>query len=441
LAYVERLVCSRCGKAYQPEDHPLLCQKRDFGRLDVVYDYDAISTKVTRGALKARRAKDIWRYEEFLPVSPRFSVRLGEGGTPLIRASRLGERLGAKNLFLKDETRNPTSSFKDRAMAVGIAKAIQLKKRDVAIASSGNAAASLAAYSAAAGIRCHAFIPPNASKGKTAQLLLYGATITRCEQVKEGEDATVQSMIAAVDKSGYYPCPSFGPFNPYQVEGPKTIVYELFEQREWAELDTVLVPTGSGCLMTGIWKGLQDLEALGFIRSYPRLVAVQPSGNSPLVRAIQRDLPFDRIAPEAYPKSVATGLLDPYPWDGDAAMTGVRSTGGTGVSVSDEEILQSVKELAAYEGVFAEPSGAAGLAGLKKMMSEGEVDSSEKVVVLVTGSGLKEPDRIVEMYPEHPAKAGRGRRWNLDDRVKARRERRGRPTTLASTRRRTGAID
>jgi NAD(P)-dependent dehydrogenase (short-subunit alcohol dehydrogenase family) len=212
-------------------------------------------------------------------------------------------------------------------------------------------------------------------------------------------DATVQAMLRAVEDSGYYPCPSFGPFNPYQVEGPKTIVYELYEQREWTDLDAILVPTGSGCLLTGVWKGLQDLEALGFVRSYPRLVAVQPDGNRPLVKAIQEGLRFDQVNPEAYPKSVASGLLDPYPWDGDAALVAVRKTKGSGVAVNDEEILQAVRELAGYEGVFAEPSGAAGIAGLKRMISEGSVSKDDRVAVLVTGSGLKEPDKVIEMYP------------------------------------------
>jgi threonine synthase len=402
LAYVEKLVCSRCGSAYRPEDNQILCEKRDFGRLDIIYDYDAISKKLGRAALGSRNGRDIWRYEELLPVSSKSSVRLGEGGTPLIHAKRLGEKLGLRNLFLKDETRNPTASFKDRAMAVGLAKAAELRKHDVVTASSGNAAASLAAYSAAAGIICHAFVPPDASKGKVVQLLLYGATVLRCKQVKEGEDPTVQMMIDAVHRFGYYPCPSFGPFNPYQVEGPKTIVYELCEQRDWAKLDLILIPTGSGCLLTGIWKGLEDFRRLGFIESYPRLGAVQPEGNQALVRAINEHREFGQIVPQAYPKSVASGLLDPYPWDGDAAMTAIRKTNGSGISVNDEEIMQAVKELAAYEGVFAEPSGAAGLAGLKNIMADGSIDKEDNIVVLVTGSGLKEPEKVIGMYPEPP---------------------------------------
>lgn len=398
--YVEKLVCSKCETSYLPEENPLMCKRRDFGRLDIVYDYKAISNKLNRGIIESKTRRDVWRYEELLPVSPHFSVRLEEGGTPLIRARRLGEKLGTPNLFLKDETRNPSGSFKDRAMAVGLAKARELQRRDVVTASSGNAAASLAAYSAAAGIRCHAFVPQDASKGKIAQLLLYGADVVRCKQLKEREDPTVQMMISTVDKLGYYPCPSFGPFNPYQVEGPKTIAYELFEQQNWKSLDAIFVPTGSCCLLTGIWKGLEDFNRFGFIESYPKLIAVQPSGNSAFVRAVSEGKEINQIVPEAYPTSVASGLLDPYPWDGDAGMMAVRKTGGAGISVSDESIMQAVRELAAYEGIFAEPSGAAGLAGLEHMIANEPIDKKCTMVILVTGSGLKEPDKIAGMYPE-----------------------------------------
>ena len=410
MSFVERLVCSKCGTKYEPGENQVMCRNRDLGRLDVVYDYDAVSDRLDRSALAQRRSRDIWRYEELLPVSSGFAVRLGEGGTPLIHSRRLGERLGMKNLYLKDDTRNPTASFKDRAMAVGSAKAVELKKKDVAIASSGNAAASLAAYSAGAGMKCHAFVPPDAAAGKIAQLLLYGATITRCEQEKEGEDATVQAMLAAVDRFGYYPCPSFGPFNPYQVEGPKTMAYELYEQMEWETLDVLFVPTGSGCLLTGVWKGLRDFKELDLINSYPKIVAVQPSGNQALVKAIQNGIGLDKLVPEPHPASVAGGLLDPYPWDGDAAMAGVKNTGGAGVSVRDREILRAVRELAAFEGIFAEPSGAAGLAGLERMLSDGGIDKDATAVVLVTGSGLKEPDRVIEMFEGKGRRGGKRKR-------------------------------
>jgi threonine synthase len=407
LSYVERLVCSKCRTIYEPEESPIMCRKRDLGRLDIEYDYDAVSAKLTRASLKSRGARDVWRYEELLPVRQKFAVKLGEGNTPLIRAKRLGEKLGIGNLYLKDETRNPTASFKDRAMAVGIAKAVEMGRKNVVIASSGNAAASLAAYSAVAGIRCHAFVPDDASIGKLAQLRLYGATTVQCKQEKEGEDASVQAMLRAVEESSYYPCPSFGPFNPYQVEGPKTMAYEICEQQSWSSPDAIFIPTGSGCLLTGIWKGVDDFRRLGLVAKLPRLFPVQPEGNQALVRAIQSHKKFSEIAPEAFPKSVASGLLDPFPWDGDAAMIGVRETKGAGVSASDDEIMQAVRDLAAYEGVFSEPSGAAGLAGLRKTLEEGLVDKDDVAVVLVTGSGLKEPDKVIDMYQGQNQQGGK----------------------------------
>jgi len=379
-----------------------MCGSGDMGRLDILYDYDALGDVIGRDVIERRPFSTVWRYHELMPVDSRFAAELGEGGTPLIHSKRLAEKLSVKELYLKDETRNPTASFKDRAMAVGAAKAVEIGKRDVVIASSGNAAASLAAYSAALGLRCHAFVPEDVARGKAAQLMLFGADVVRVRQVEEGKDPTVEMMIETVKKLGWYPCPSFGPFNPYQVEGPKTISYEVIEQLGWSVPDFILVPTGSGCLLTGIWKGLLDFKRLGIIDNYPKLVPVQPEGNQPLIRALRQGKSFNELEPEKWPRSIASGLLDPYPWDGDAAIEAVRKTGGTGVAVSDEEILEAVKMLARLEGIFAEPSGAVGVAALKKMLEEGTIDRGDKTVILITGSGLKETEKITTTFKEPP---------------------------------------
>ncbi|MDW7977332.1 MAG: pyridoxal-phosphate dependent enzyme, partial [Candidatus Caldarchaeum sp.] len=286
-------------------------------------------------------------------------------------------------------------SFKDRAMAVGAAKAVETGRRDVVIASSGNAASSLAAYSAALGLRCHAFVPEDVSTGKASQLLLYGAKVFRVKQTVEGRDPTVDLMLQTVSSWGWYPCPSFGPFNPYQVEGPKTIVYEVLEQLGWSVPDALLIPTGSGCLAAGIWKGLRDLMQLGLIDSYPSIVPVQPAGNQPLASAIKKGKAFSDIQPEKNPRSIASGLLDPYPWDGDAVIEGVKATHGCAETVEEDEIRESVRLLARMEGVFAEPSGAVGVLAAKKLLEAGWLDKSDTVVVLATGSGLKEPEKVV----------------------------------------------
>jgi len=402
MLFIESIRCSKCGREYSIDDNPIMCINRDLGRLDFFYDYGRVGRVLDRDEISRRPMSGVWRYAELMPVEAKYAPRLVEGGTPVIHAKNLGGELGFRSLYLKDETRNPTASFKDRAMALGVAKAFEMQKNDVVIASSGNAASSLAAYAASLGLRCTAFVPENVSEGKTAQLLLFGARVIRVRQVEEGKDPTVEMMMKTVEELGWYPCPSFGPFNPYQVEGPKTITYETIEQLNWKPPDVILVPTGSGCLLTGLWKGLQDLKQLGIIDSYPKLVPVQPEGNKPLIRAIRENKRFEEIEPEKWPHSIASGLLDPYPWDGDAALEAVRRTNGTGIAVSDDEITEAVKLLARKEGIFAEPSGAVGVAAAAKMKEEGIIDASDDVVILVTGSGLKESEKITKLYQKTP---------------------------------------
>lgn len=390
MSYVIKLECSRCHRAYEPSENPVMCESGDMGRLDIYYDYERMKEILTRKTLGERRETDVWRWRELLPVDEDFAVRLGEGGTPLLRAERLGEKYDIPNLYLKDETRNPTASFKDRSMAISVAKAREIGVRTAVTASSGNAAAALAAYAARAGMTVLAFVLHTASDAKVAQLKLYGAKVVKVKGVERGKDPTVEMMLEAVRRYGLYPSPSFGPFNPYQVEGPKTISYELAMDLDWVEYGWLLAPTGSGCLAAGLWKGLRDLVELDLVSWYPRLVPVQPEGNSPLARAIMDGLDFTEIEPEGSPRTIATGLSDPYPWDGDAAMEGVRRTGGRAAIVGDDEIVDAMKDLARYEGVFAEPSGSAAVAAAKRLREDGVIDRGDRVVALVTGSGLKD---------------------------------------------------
>lgn len=400
--YVKYLKCSRCGRIYRLEDKPVMCLNRDLGRLDIVYDYDRIMEDVKPSMLRERIAS-MWRYREFLPVpSDKYIVSLGEGWTPLIKAERLGEKLGLKNLYLKDETRNPTGSFKDRAMSVSVSMAKYFGFKRAVVASSGNAAAALAAYGAKAGIEVYAFVPDFAGYGKIAQLLFYGAKVFRVRW-SEAEDPTVKMMRLLAEKYGFYPSPSFGPFNPYQIEGPKTIAMEIIEQLDWRVPDQVFVPTGAASLLTGVYNGFRDWNMVGWINKYPRMVAVQPEGNHPFVRAWMERAEPERIKPwEKPPETIATGLEDTFPWDGDAGLRALYNTNGYGVVVSDEEILEAMKLLAGLEGLFAEPSGAAGLAGLIKALEEGRVDRDETIVVLVTGHGLKDPDIVKRTTGDAP---------------------------------------
>jgi threonine synthase len=397
MLYIKTLKCSKCGKEHDPSEGLLLCPKRDYGRLDIIYDYEALKEILSRSILEERRA-GVWKYHELLPAEESHAPKLGGGNTPLIKALRLGETLKSTNLFIKDETRGPTGSFKDRSMTVGVAKAVELGYTTTVTASSGNAAIALAAHSAAAGLECTAFVLDFASRSKLAQLINYGARVVKVKGLGK-EDPTVKMMIAIMDKYKWYPCPSFGPFNPYQVEGPKTISYEIAEQLGWKVPDWILVPSGSGCLMAGLWKGFKDLKELGLVDSMPKLAVVQSTGNAPIVRAYVAGRAGHDISPWEEPKTIATGLSDPYPWDGDAALQAVRDTDGTCVAVPDKLILVAQKLLASREGVFGEPTGVVGIAGFMTLLEKGVIRKTDCVVVPVTGSGLKETG-IIEKETE-----------------------------------------
>lgn len=379
-----------------------MCENEDGGRLDIHYDYSAIAEKVNRQTL-SRRSSNVWKYFEFLPIkSKRSIVSLESGGTPLLRATKLASRLGFRHLYLKDETRSPTGSFKDRSMTVGVSKAVEFAAGTTVTASSGNAAAALAAHSALAGLNCFAFVLESAPEVKLAQIQLYGTKVIRVKAVEKGKDPTVQMLTAVVEKYGWYPCPSFGPFNPYQVEGPKTMTYEMIEDLGWSSPDWVLVPTGSGCLLTGIWKGFKDFHKMDFTDSVSKLAAIQSEGCAPLVRAYKKRADPSHIEPWDHPTTIAGGLSDVFPWDGDAALDALKETKGIAEAVSDREILEAQRLLASTEGIFAEPTGVASLAGLIRLANANEIRKDEKVVVLITGNGLKDPGAAINQFQKPP---------------------------------------
>ena len=229
------------GKEYAPDSARTRCDNLDDGRLDLLYDYEKIK-EVLSPEILSRRARGVWKYDELLPIDERrHIITLGEGGTPLIATRRLGEVLGLGNLMVLDETRNATASYKDRGMTVAVSKAVEQGQKTTVTASSGNAAAALAAYSAAAGLQCVTFVQEVTTVGKLAQLSIYGAKVIRVSGLESGEDPTVKMLRAACDRYHWYPCPSMGPLNPYQIEGPKTMSYEIIEQSEWAIPDWVFI--------------------------------------------------------------------------------------------------------------------------------------------------------------------------------------------------------
>jgi len=277
-------------------------------------------------------------------------------------------------------------------MTVGVSKAVEDGATTLASASSGNAAAALAAYCARAGLDCFCFVPDIAPMGKIAQLILYGAKVVRLRGLHKGDDPTVRLLRQACAAYGWTPCPSFGPFNPYQAEGPKTLAYEIIEQMGWQVPDVVYVQVGAGGLLGGQWRGFTEFHTLGLVDRLPRMVAVQATGCAPLVRAFEeKQSPFEIRAWDS-PHTVAEGLCDPIPWDGDAALKAVRESEGTAIAVEDELILKAQRLLAKCEGIFAEPTGATGLAGLLHQLEAGQQDPGETIVIEATGGGLKDPD-------------------------------------------------
>lgn len=389
------LKCLRCGRVHHPAKNLYVCTSCG-GKLDVIYDYQAISDVINRGEL-AKRKNGVWKYYELLPLMGRKNiVSLGEGGTPLIPARNLAKELRMRHLLLKDETRNPSASFKDRPMSVGVSKAVEFGARAVVCASSGNAAIALSAYAAKAGIKCHVFVPLGAPKSKVAQLLMHGAQVVQPKESGVG-DPTYKLMQESWKKFGWHPIPSAGAFNPYQPEGSKTISYEVCEQMGWQTPDWVIIPTGAGTLLSGNAKGYFEFEQMGLINEVPRLVAIQAEGCAPIVRAFKEGTPPYEIPPWPSPRTVAGGLVDPYPWDADTAIPAIKRSNGTAEAVSDAEILAAVKLLARSEGIFAEPSGAAGLAGLMRLLDEGVISRSDVVVIEITGGGLKDVATAMKM--------------------------------------------
>ncbi len=395
LSKITSIKCAKCGKTYDITNVPP--NDGCGGRIDFEFDLEVIKETITRESL-SKRTPGLWKYFELMPLNERKNiVTLGEGGTPLLESIRIANELDMRNLSLKIETVNPSGSFKDRPICVGVSKALEDGVTTVSAASSGNAAASMSTYAARAGLQAVVFVPEDAPRGKLIHLRTLGAKVFRVKKVQEGVDPTTTLLLAACKEFGWTPSPSFGPFNCFQFEGTKSLGFEIAEQTAWNPPDWILFPTGSGGLMAGTMKGLWEFQQMGLIDDLPRPVVVQPEGCAPIVRAFKEDQnPLD-ITPWDSNETVAGGLADPFPWDGDAALKFLKLTKGEVIAVSDGAIEESLVMLGRLEGVFAEPSGVAALAGLKILVDQGTIDRSDRVIVPITGSGFKDlttPDRL-----------------------------------------------
>ena len=372
--------CVKCGREY--EAVPDLTNCECGGILDIVYDYDYVKSVLTREKLAARRKPTMWRYRELLPVeetTPDPELRVG--WSPLYEAPRLAERLGLKKLWIKDDGLNPTASLKDRASAMAVAKAREAGAEVIACSSTGNAASSLAGNAAAAGLKTYIFVPARAPKGKVAQLLSFGATVI---SVRGSYEDTFELSKAAIEKWGWYN--RNAAINPYLSEGKKTVGLEILEQLGWQVPDYIAISVGDGCTIAGLWKGLKDLYAIGFIDRLPKLISAQAAGCCPINRAVETGEPWQPMEENTLADSIAVGV----PRNADKAIAAIRESGGLTVELTDAEIMAAQKLLGESCGVFGEPAGVTGTAGIKKLLEQGRLPAESTVVSVVTGNGLKD---------------------------------------------------
>lgn len=373
-------VCVRCGAEHEAAPNVTTCTKCG-GILDIKYDYGYIKSQLTREKLAERRENTMWRYMEFLPVTGESRVnKLRVGWSPFYEKPDLAERLGIRRLFIKDDGVNPTASLKDRASAMAVVKAEEAGVDTIACSSTGNAASSLAGNAAAAGFTTYIFVPERAPKGKVAQLMMFGANVI---SVKGSYEDTFRLSAEAIERWGWYN--RNAAINPYLMEGKKTVALEIAEQLNWQMTDYIAISVGDGCTIAGLWKGLKDLYAAGFIDRLPRIISVQAEGCCPLNRAVMEDKDWYPMEENTLADSIAVGV----PRNPDKALNAIRESKGVPVNVSDDEILEAMRILGS-SGVFAEPAGAAGTAGVKKAVEQGLIPKDASVVSVVTGSGLKD---------------------------------------------------
>ncbi len=387
MKYVKNLKCTNCGETYEAVPDRYLCDKcGDKGILDVQYKYEEIKKDWDKEKLANNSESSIWRYLPLLPIeedTKRPNLRIGN--TPIYNSKEMGKKLGLNNLIIKDDGLNPTGSLKDRASAMAAVKAREAGAKTVACSSTGNAASSLAGNIASMEDEMNAiiFVPERAPSGKVAQLLVYGAEVV---SVQDSYEAAYYLSDEAIKKWGWYN--RNAAINPYLVEGKKTSVLEMAEQLNWEMPDWVVFSVGDGCTIAGAYKGLYDLKQIGFIDRIPRLLGVQAAGCAPITKAFKTGKDLVVTDENTIADSIAVGSPRNY----RKALNAVKNSKGQYINVSDEEILNMIKLLGSTTGIFGEPAGVAGLAGIKNAVKEGIIGKEESVAVVITGNGLKDID-------------------------------------------------
>ena len=387
---VKHLRCVACGRIHEASPDATLCSCG--GVLDVIYDYDYIRRITDRDKISASGDRSMWRYRAFLPVeeeTPAPPLRVG--WSPLYEEPRLAEELGLRRVWVKDDGQNPTASLKDRASAMAVVKAVEAGYDKIACSSTGNAASSLAGNAAAAGLKSFIFVPERAPIGKVSQLLVFGAKVISVQGTYED---TFEMSKAAIERYGWYN--RNAAINPYLMEGKKTVSLEIAEQLGWRAPDYVALSVGDGCTIAGVWKGFKDLYEAGFIDRLPRLISVQAENTCPINRAVETGEQWSPMEENTLADSISVGV----PRNPDKAIAAIRESDGLTAEVSDEEILDAMRFLGRTCGVFGEPAGVTGTAGLRKLCREGKIPADAEVVTIVTGNGLKDTANAVKAAGE-----------------------------------------
>ncbi|MEM2118792.1 MAG: threonine synthase [Candidatus Bathyarchaeia archaeon] len=383
-------VCINCGSKYEIDEIVYFCRKCG-DILEIKYEHGELSKALKRSGWR-NTPLSVWRYLDFMPIKDASKiVSLNEGGTGLHPCLRLAKHLGLRELYVKNEGENPTGSFKDRGMTVGVTKAVELGVKSVICASTGNTSASLAAYAAKAGIQCAVLIPTGKiAYGKLSQAMIYGAKVI---QVRGNFDQALDIVLKLSEK--HRTIYLLNSVNPFRIEGQKSLGYEICDQLNQEAPDRVIVPVGNAGNISAIWKGFKEFHELGLIKGLPKMTGIQAAGAAPIARAIKTG--SDTIVPVAAPETVATAIRIGAPVSWKKALNAIRESKGTAETVTDEEILSAQKLLARVEGLFVEPASASSIAGLIKLVENGEVDKDERIVCVTTGHGLKDPDTAVKM--------------------------------------------
>jgi len=399
--FATKLKCVSCGKEY-----PLIIRYNCLecaGVLDVEYDYETMKKGEIGSCLTITKDKGMWKFRDLLPIKDKENiVTLREGDTPLFRSKRLGALTDLPNLYLKDETRNPTGSFKDRPVSCAISKAKEEGGSTVITSSSGNAGVAVASYAAKAGMKAIIVIPSTAPRSKLLSIVSSGAILVKIK----GAASDCFNLAKELSEKHQWANLTSTFLNPFATEGDKTVAYELYQELGGAP-DWIVVPIGAGPLLAGIYKGYKELKKLGLVDKLPAMIGVQAKGCAPIVRAFESG--NLEVRTWGTPHTIASGIADPlqgYSDDGTFTLQIIRESGGVAVAVEDDDLIESVRKLSSFAGIFAEPTSAASVASLERLKEKGILEGNDTIICMITGSGFKEPDAIGEYVQIPPTELG-----------------------------------